>query len=45
MQLKQDQYSTESKLCTDLGSHFLDAKPPYGFNRVEHFSFIGFLRE
>lgn len=45
MQLKQDQYSTERKLCTDLGSNFPDAKPPYGFNRVEHFSFIGFLRE
>lgn len=51
MQIKQAQYSTESKLHADLGSDFphslqeLDAKPPYGLNRVEHFSFIGFLRE
>lgn len=45
MQIKQAQYSTESKICTDLGSNFPDAKPLCGFNRVEHFSFIGFLRE
>lgn len=45
MQIKQAQFSTERKLHTDLGSNFPDAKPPYGFNRVEHFSLIGFLRE
>lgn len=42
MQIKQAQYSTVS---TYLSSNFPYAKPPYGFNRVEHFSFIGFLRE
>lgn len=45
MQTKQAQYSTESKLYTDLGSNFPDVKLPYGFNTVEHFSSIGFLRE
>lgn len=45
MQIKQAQYSTESKIRTDSGSNFPDANPLCGFNKVEHFSFIGFLRE